>query len=517
MESSRPATVDFFAIINRRKWSFIIPCFLVIITALGLCVYLPSIYQSTAKIIVKPPEISSYYVQQSVSSYAEERVRAIKNKILSRQQLKSAIEKDAFLSDLQSRQAAKENYLFGIGRYTRISNVTDEVDILGSPNALVFAISYENDDPEVAQKVTKMLTAMFLQENINIRRKQATGITDFLEKEMGKLKKELAVIENSITLFKQKHINELPTLLQVNIQRLQGLEVKQEGLQEQLLKQKDIRQDLRAQLASIPQQSKELTDRRKLVELETRLANLRSQYSESYPDVIQAKVELAKLEEKIKAGSKEGAADRHAIENPEYLKLHAQLASVDNEIESLQRQLEELKQKEDEYNARIETTLRIEDEYNALLNKRKSTQGKYDDLMKKLMEAKVSRGLEEEQKGEQFTLLQSATFPRTPYKPNRLAILLLGCFLGVGLGVGLVALLEYFDHSIRDVDSLTAISSQPVLGCIPFIHKEEDTAKKRRITSLLVILISVCCIGTLLIWALFSSFNIVERIKLLIG
>ncbi len=77
MESSAPATTNYINIINRRKLSFIVPCIAVIISSIALCLYLPSIYKSTSKILVKKAEISSYYVKQSVTGYAEERVQLI--------------------------------------------------------------------------------------------------------------------------------------------------------------------------------------------------------------------------------------------------------------------------------------------------------------------------------------------------------------------------------------------------------------------------------------------------------
>jgi len=125
------------------------------------------------------------------------------------------------------------------------------------------------------------------------------------------------------------------------------------------------------------------------------------------------------------------------------------------------------------------------------------TQKKYDDLMKKLLDSKVSRGLEEEQKGEQFTLIQHANYPRSPYKPNRVAILLLGCFLGIGAGVGLVCLQEYLDHSIRDGDMLATISSAPVLGSIPLLTSEEDVVRGKKTRFMIVILVLAIFVGML--------------------
>ena len=61
-----------------------------------------------------------------------------------------------------------------------------------------------------------------------------------------------------------------------------------------------------------------------------------------------------------------------------------------------------------------------------LFSERRNTQAKLDDLMRKSMEARVAYGLEQEQKGERFTLIDPARLPEKPHKPNRLAIVLIG-------------------------------------------------------------------------------------------
>ena len=97
------------------------------------------------------------------------------------------------------------------------------------------------------------------------------------------------------------------------------------------------------------------------------------------------------------------------------------------------------------------------------------------------MEAKVAQGLEKGQMGERFTLIDPARLPEKPVKPNRLAIILIGFILGIGAGVGLMALQEAMDESVRDGHSLAAMTGVPVLGTIPAILTRKDilTTKKR--------------------------------------
>ena len=59
------------------------------------------------------------------------------------------------------------------------------------------------------------------------------------------------------------------------------------------------------------------------------------------------------------------------------------------------------------------------------------------------MEAEQAEKLEINQQGEQFQVLDPAKIPDKPFKPAPFRILLMGIFISLGLGVGLVFLLEY--------------------------------------------------------------------------
>jgi hypothetical protein len=110
---------------------------------------------------------------------------------------------------------------------------------------------------------------------------------------------------------------------------------------------------------------------------------------------------------------------------------------------------------------------------------RNNAQSKYDELMKRVMEARVAQGLEKEQMGERFTLIDPARLPEKPVKPNVPAILLIGLFLGIGSGVGTLSLREYNDQSARHPDQLSDGTNHFVLGSIPLIVTEDDRRQVR--------------------------------------
>jgi len=289
--------------------------------------------------------------------------------------------------------------------------------------------------------------------------------------------------------FKTEHMNELPDLFQVNMQSLNNIENNIERLNEQLRNLKEREGYLQTQLASIPSKEQEKKDERRLDELKVQLVHLTSQYSDQYPDVIKTRAEIAALESQL--NTSDGTSDTETSDNPAYITLAAQLDSTRKDMESIKRQIREDNKMVDVYRRRIANTPKVEEIYKSIQNEISNTRAKYDDLVRKHMEAKVSQGLEKEQKGERFTVIDPARFPEKPYKPNRLAIALIGLVLGVGAGVGWASLREFTDHSIRDADTLFLSTSFPVLANIPEIITDEDILKKKKKRLLIITLVIV--------------------------
>jgi len=118
--------------------------------------------------------------------------------------------------------------------------------------------------------------------------------------------------------------------------------------------------------------------------------------------------------------------------------------------------------------------------------------------MKKSMEAKVSQGLEKEQMGERFNLIDPPRLPEKPIKPNIPAILLIGLVLGIGSGVGVAAIKEFSDTSVRSIRILAKETALPVLGGIPEIvtWRDKKRLRMKRMTLIFILLIVIAaCIA----------------------
>jgi polysaccharide chain length determinant protein (PEP-CTERM system associated) len=476
---------DYIGILRRRKLSLMLPFVVIFSFASFVAVILPPVYKSTSTILIEEQEIPPDFVMATVTSFAEQRLQSIYQRIMGTSRLLDIIGRYKLYENLKGKMTT-EQIVDRMRKAIRLETVSAEVvdRRTGKPSSatIAFTLTYEGKGvPEKVQRVANVLASLFLEENLQVRERQTKETYQFLEDEMNKLRVQLGAIESKIASFKATHINELPEVFRVNMQTLNSIEQNVERVNEQIRNLKEREGYLQTQLASITPLEKMNEDMRRLRELRVQLANLQTRFTDEYPDVIKTKEEIARLEQQLANTEPGSSAAGDLPDNPAYITLASQLASTQADIESLKRQIIELNIKADKYRRRIEETPKVEEEYKSLVIERNNTQAKHDDLMQKYMEAKVAHGLEKEQKGERFTLIDPARLPEKPYKPNRLAIIMVGLILGIVAGVATVSIKEYTDDSIRSPDELSSATHFPVLAGIPEIFSSKDLLRRTKI------------------------------------
>ena len=494
MEPNAMTLADYFAIVKRRKWSLILPAVSVFLCAAIVALALPSVYKSTSTILIEEQDVPAEFVMTTVTSYAEQRLQSIHQRIVSFQRLLDLINRFSLYPELKNKRTDEEivaKMREDITLEPMSIETPDSRKRKGEAVTIAFTLSYEGKNPGTVHRVANILTSMFLEENLQVREKHVRETTEFLEEEMERVKAGLAQLDAKMAEFKKSHVNELPDLLQVNMQSLNNMENNIDRLNEQLRSLKEREGYLQTQLASIPRE----VDQNRLAELKAQLAHLSARYSDKYPDVIKTKAEIAELEKQRNASTQSPAQTDNPPDNPAYITLASQLSSTQADIVSVKTQIKEANETASKYRLRIENTPKVEEAYKSILIERNNTQAKYDDLMRKHMEAKVAQGLEKEQKGERFTLIDPARLPETPYKPNRMAILLIGIVLAMGAGVGWASLKEFTDPSIHNTSTLVNATSFPVLAGIPEIVTQEDKKEKKRKQALIIMGLFICVIA----------------------
>ena len=481
---------------RRRKNIIILPFLAIFLITVVLALALSPVYKSTSTILIEEQDIPTDYVKATVTTFAEQQLQVIRQRIMTTTRLMEIINKYNLYSELKDRETT-EDLVDGMRKDISLDPIS--VDVVdpktGRPATatIAFTLSYQGkNNAGKIQQIANVLTSLFLEENVKVRERQASDISRFLEDEMKKVKVDLDDIDKRMAAYKNRHITVLPELLQVNLSTLNNLEQNRQLIYERLSSLKEREGSLAAELAGTPPDLHDL-DKKRLQELEVDLVSLEKRFSKNYPDVINAREEIEELKKKLAGESGPGASHGRTPDNPAYISLDSQLKSIQGEIGALNAQIADIDRSIVQYRGRMEQMPNAESGYSQLMADRSNTQAKYDDLQRKLMEARVSQGLEREQKGERFTLIEPANLPEKPVKPNRIAIIFVGLVLGIGAGSSIAGFREFTDESVQEPDEFQAISSFTLLASIPMIANEQDRirARKRRNIILLVSAISL--------------------------
>jgi succinoglycan biosynthesis transport protein ExoP len=555
----------YWRILMSRKQYFLGTALAIVLVAAVVALALPPIYESTATILIEEQQIPPDFVRSTVTGFADQRIQSLNQQILSRTRLLEIIRQFNLYPEMREKYTTEEiieKMRDDIKVELISAEVTDQKKrgrkAQSEGVTIAFTIAYRGRNPDVVQRVASTLSSLYLQENLKIREQQAKSTTQFLETELKEIQERIKTLGQKITEFKSKHEGILPELQQFNLSQAERLEKEIDQLNVQIRAAEERKIYLEGQLATVKPDSplisstgervmdpysrlkvlqvalcdlqsryadthpdiqkvkREMAElqkltgsgggdpslkRQKLTQLRAELAQKQGRYSDQHPEVIKLKKEIAELEKVPESTSASGPVSQP--DNPAYVNLLTNIQAAANDIAALKRQRAELEAKLKTYRQRLELAPQVEQEYLALTRDYQNAHTKHQEIMNKILEARIAEGMEESQKAEKFTLIDPASYPEKPVSPKRGLIFLAGLILSLGGGLGMVALAENLDHSIKSADELAWLTGLPVLGSIARIITKEDVARERQRRRLIWSGVGVAFLAGLLIFHFF--------------
>ena len=549
MEDDVKTLGDYISIAWRRKFHLLIPFVVVLIITIVTVFVLPPVYKSTGTILIESQQIPQDLVQSTVTSFANERIQIIKQRIMTSQQLFGIIRKFNLYEDEISTTARSE-ILEDIRNRIFIDQVSANVKSKRNrASALIaFTVSFEHRNARTAQRVANELVTLFLDENIKSRTTRAEEASDFLKKESERLGAEIEVMGEQIANYKQQYEGSLPESLKLNLERvvalktallkaevdinalnerrklllidLDTLQLSPDGglsgeqqLQKQELKNLQNRyislaarygaehpdvKAIKRQIAAFEDEYGNLSDINELKiqqqEVKKEMLELTRKYSKEHPDVKRLERKLDGIVTMMAEFDQTKKESERGESNPQILQLKARIDSVDSSIKRIQKSKLEMERQIKALDAQISRIPQVERGLETLERDYENTKRKYQEMKAKQSRAELAKSLEEEQKGERFTLLEPPLLPDTPVKPDRPKIVMLGLVLSFISGIGVAVLAELLDGGIRGTRALASITKMTTLATIPYISTHKDAALKKRnvrpfIASILVLVV----------------------------
>ena len=510
---------DYLRMAWRRRWFIAIPIVVIASATAVVSMFLPNRYRASTSILIVPQRVPENFVQPTVTADLGERLNVISQQILSRTRLERIVQ-EFNLYERERRRLLMEDVIEGMRRdisinIARARSRRDEVNN--------FSVSFEANEARTAMRVTERLASLFVQENLEDRELLADQTDQFLKGQLEESRRRLLDQERKLQEFRTHNNGRLPDQVQSNLQLLQGAQLRLQTLTENNNRDRDRLSVLEKMLAEMPatstasavqpaqrragsEQIQTATAAQQLDAARSELRALQLRLKPDHPDIGRAKRFIAELEAKAEnealqqplsaitpapLATNNPVADRQAQLRAEQMR--SEMLDIRARIDSERREAARLQEAIADLTGRVQAGPALQSQVTELMRDYATLQEGYTVLLKKSEESKIAVNLERRQIGEQFKIIDGARLPEKPISPDRFRINMFGILGGLGLGLGLVAFLEYRDTSFKSDDDVMTTLALPVLAVIPLMTNAGERRQARRRALLLAASASVTC------------------------
>jgi len=559
---------DYIAIFKRdQKWLFATSLVILIISFLA-AVLIPATYESRGTILIEQQEIPKDFVRSAITSFADQRIQVINQRVMTRSNLLEVIRKYNIYSEARDRGIPTESIIENMRNDISLEMISaDVVDPRsGRPTqaTIAFSISYQSRSAPLAQKVANELASLYLNENLKSRARLASETSSFISNEVTRISKSMTELESKLADFKERNFGSLPEMANLNQQLYDRAERDLFEVDRQISSLKEKKIYLGSQLALVDPYSSLFSDTGerilsptdRLKSLQSKYLTMSAVYGPGLPDLVKLRREIKALKKEVgvvdnrselitQIDSLKGelvvASQRYGFrhpdvmllqkkisnlqqelrqvnnapkkqklfkavpDNPAYIQLQAQFEAVESDLKSQLFKKEKLETKLTLHENRLLNSPQVERKYRSLTRDYENAQIKYREIKSKETEAQLSESLETERKGERFTLIEPPQLPEKPIKPNRMAIMFLGFMFAIGGGLGVTILRHTLSDTIKNKKDIEKLTSVPLLIGISFIENVEVNDNEQQ-SEFKHLYIGATAIASLVVVVLLSHF-----------
>lgn len=315
-------------------------------------------------------------------------------------------------------------------------------------------VEFTHNDPQIAAKVVNSLADIYVLQNLERKVESNASAGDFLQKRVAELQSQIRIDEERLINYaKSNQILSLDSSQNTVVQRLSDLHTKLsqaegERINAETAYRAALQNPMRAAIA-------ETKDPRttgletQLSALRQTLAQLKTEFTDEWPEVKKVRGQIAAIEKELQANKKRSSdTEVAALEQ-----VYRQASAKENELRAYfasQRQAV-LTQNEAAVNYRI-----IQQEID-------TNKGLLDSLLKRFRETEVILN----GTPNNVHVVDRALVPKSPAGPQRTKNVVLAFFGSLLAGLGLAFLLTWLDDTVRPKDDLELQLGMPVIGLIP--------------------------------------------------
>jgi len=473
------------------RWRYAILALLVLMPVLGMGAGLvrPKMYETSMTILIQESAKHNPFLEDlAVETRVGDRIAALEALLHSRHIL-VGVAKDLELVNEETPADVLEKRIDTLSRSLSVRLIGDEL----------VELRFRQSEIDGIDKVLFAVAQRFMEKVLAPERSSIAGSQQFLEEQIEGSAKALAEAEAALGDYMSQHAANLPDLHAGNVRRLADMKL---ALSERVTALEGAQARYQSLITRLAQNNPVIAQiEHQIVDISSELAALRSRYTDQHSAVQAAQRKLVRL-----TAERDGLL-KHAPEltetevedlwtaaaraaNPDsglqvllvsqIDRLHeakAELADLERQSDTLRKEINELDRLVLSFGS-METQLRrLESDVNV-------KRDVHDSLRERAEMARVTGALGVFEAPERVKVIDRPTVPTRPIGFSPVIFALLGLVAGVFAAIGLVALSEATESSIRTRAELARLSGLPVITRIPHLpsvlHEIEGNQSKWR-------------------------------------
>lgn len=432
---------------------YIISTFLVFLISATIAAFaLPTLYRSSATLLVEPQDLPENVAQDPNGGAIGERIAKIREQVLSRGDLISLIEKNDLYLD-ERRTKPMSDIIEKMRDATIVAALASDIGKSSTNDVIALNMSFDYSDPSKARDVMQGFVSSFLRIDSDNLEDQASLAVRFLQDQSVKLQEKVRAIENQITFLKTRNGAALSGVSSATFLDTGSYSAQIVSLEAQ---NRDLLREANRPAQRIAP----------IVTAEAALAAAQAQYSDRHPDVIAARERLEALRR----------ADPPSGDSSESLAIMTQIRDNNAAIASLRAARSGAVASANESLRGQARAPALLEEASQLENRASALRSQLNNVSDELLKAQNSSRMANEQRAARLSLVEPPDLPDQPQWPNRPLIIGGGAFFGIALGFLLALIVELVARPLRSPAQIAAMNV-PVLGIVP-----DFAGRKKRTT-----------------------------------
>jgi len=463
----------------RRRW-------LALGVAWGVCVLgwlvialIPSSYEAKARLFVQMQSILPNQIGITSDERNNQLLR-LKQTLTSNENLVRVVRR----TDLNSL-VASERDLAGV-----VAGLRQRIVITAQPDGGIEIKATSNisgfsngQNARTSAATVQGLIDLFVEQNLSGDRRETGQSLQFLDEELRRREIALQEAEQRRVEFEGRFMGVLPGAGTI-ADRMSAARVELANLEQQIAAANGALASMRAQLAATPQSIPGVGDNGgtasgQIAQLQGQIAsNLARGWTESHPDIVYARQQVARL--RPYAAAERQSGNTGGMANPSYVSLRAMVSEREASAAAATARRNQLQSDLAQLTSRQSTEPGLAAEQSRLTRDYDVLKQQYDTLLANREQVRLRSDVQTRTSPLNIQVVEPPSVPGVPAAPNRPVFLTVVLILGLGAGVAAAFVAGQLQTTFPTQNKLAEVTGLKVLGTVSEILTAPARARRRQ-------------------------------------